>query len=112
MGTTWQGEIEYPGSFNIRDTAQEITQLQQAKAAATNPKVFDLIDGKIAEFLGEDPAVYFAADMLQGQDVLPAETVFEPHIMIDPVSGKEYIARTEQEHMDYAALGYYHKDES
>ena len=112
MGTTWQGEIEYPGSFNIRDTAQEITQLQQAKAAATNPKVFDLIDGKIAEFLGEDPAVYFAADMLLGQDVLPAETVFEPHIMIDPATGTEYIARTEQEHINYAALGYYHKDES
>jgi hypothetical protein len=112
MGTTWQGHIDYPGSFNIRDTAQEITQLQQAKAAATNPKVFDLIDGKIAEFLGEDPEVYFAAEMAQGQQVLPAETVFEPHIMIDPESGKEYIARTEQEHMDYAAQGYYHKDES
>jgi hypothetical protein len=110
MGTTWQGEIEYPGSFNIRDTAQEITQLQQAKAAATNPKVFDLIDGKIAEFLGEDPEVYFAADMVAGQEALPAETVFEPHIMIDPETGKEYIARTEQEHMEYAALGYYHKE--
>jgi hypothetical protein len=111
MGTTWQGEVEYPGSFNIRDTAQEITQLQQAKAAATNPKVLDLIDGKIVEFLGEDPEVYFAAEMAAGQETLPAETVFEPHIMIDPATGKEYIARTEQEHMDYAALGYYHSDE-
>ena len=111
MGTTWQGSIDYPGSFNIRDTAQEITQLQQAKAAATNPKILDLIDGKIAEFLGEDPEVYFAAEMAQGQEALPAETVFEPHIMIDPATGKEYIARTEQEHMDYAAMGYYHKDE-
>jgi hypothetical protein len=111
MGTTWQGEINYPGSFNIRDTAQEITQLQQAKAAATNPKVLDLIDGKIAEFLGEDPEVYFAADMAQGQEVIPAEVAFEPHIMIDPETGKEYIARTEQEHLDYAALGYYHKEE-
>jgi hypothetical protein len=111
MGTTWMGSIDYPGSFNIRDTAQEITQLQQAKAAATNPKILDLIDGKIAEFLGEDPEVYFAAEMAQGQEALPAETVFEPHIMIDPATGKEYIARTEQEHMDYAAMGYYHKDE-
>jgi hypothetical protein len=111
MGTVWQGEIDYPGSFNIRDTAQEITQLQQAKAAATNPKVFDLIDGKIAEFLGEDPEVYFAAEMAAGQETLPAETVFEPHIMIDPATGKEYIARTEQEHLDYAALGYYHDED-
>jgi len=110
MGTVWQGEVEYPGSFNIRDTAQEITQLQQAKAAATNPKVFDLIDGKIAEFLGEDPEVYFAAEMAQGQEVLPAEPVFEPHIMCN-AEGDEVIARTEQEHIAYMAQGYYHKDE-
>jgi hypothetical protein len=110
MGTTWQGEIEYPGSFNIRDTAQEITQLQQAKAAATNPKVLDLIDGKIVEFLGEDPEVYFAADMVAGEEALPAKPVFEPHIMCN-ADGDEVIARTEQEHLDYAAQGYYHKDE-
>ena len=42
---------------------------------------------------------------------LPAETVFEPHIMIDPETGKEYIARTEQEHMDYMAMGYVHDDD-
>jgi hypothetical protein len=111
MGTTWDGEIDYPGSFNIRDTAQEITQLQQAKSAATNPKVFNLIDGKIAEFLGEDPEVYFAADMIATQEVLPAEPAFEPHLMVDPATGTEYIARTEQEHLDYAAMGYVHEDE-
>jgi hypothetical protein len=111
MGYTWDGEIHYPGSFNIRDTQQEITQLQQAKSAATNPKVLDLIDGKIAEFLGEDPEVFFAADMVDGQETLPAEPAFEPHIMVDPETGKEYIARTEQEHMDYAAMGYIHENE-
>jgi hypothetical protein len=110
MGYEWDGEVEYPGSFNIRDTAQEITQLQQAKSASTNPKVLDLIDGKIVEWLGEDPEVYFAADMAQGQEVLPPEPVFEPHIMKDPETGKEYIARTEQEHLDYAAMGYVHED--
>jgi hypothetical protein len=31
--------------------------------------------------------------------------------MIDPATGTEYIARTEQEHMDYMALGYVHKEE-
>jgi hypothetical protein len=111
MGYTWEGEIHYPGSFNIRDTQQEITQLQQAKSAATNPKVLDLIDGKIAEFLGEDPEVFFAADMAATQETLPAEPAFEPHIMVDPETGKEYIARTEQEHLDYAAMGYIHENE-
>jgi hypothetical protein len=111
MGYEWDGKVEYPGSFNIRDTAQEITQLQQAKSAATNPKVLNLIDGKIAEFLGEDPEVFFATDMLANEETLPAEPAFEPHIMVDPATGKEYIARTEQEHLDYAAMGYIHEDE-
>jgi hypothetical protein len=31
--------------------------------------------------------------------------------MVDPETGKEYYARTEQEHLDYAAQGYYHKEE-
>jgi hypothetical protein len=31
--------------------------------------------------------------------------------MVDPETGKEYIARTEQEHLDYAAMGYIHENE-
>jgi hypothetical protein len=111
QGRVWDGKIEYPGSFNIRDTQAEVDQLVKAKQAATNPKVLDIIDGKIVELLGEDPEVLFATDMLAGQETLPPQPVFEPHIMCDPVTGKEYIARTEQEHLDYAALGYYHKEE-
>ena len=111
MGTTWDGEIDYPGSFNIRDTGSEIAQLVQAKSAATNAKVFNYIDGKIIEWLGEEEDIVFAEDMAAANQNLPAETVFEPHIMIDPATGKEYIARTEQEHLDLAALGYQHEDE-
>ena len=54
MGTAWTGEIDYPGSFNIRDTGKEIVQLQQAKQAATDPRVLAAIDDHIMEFLGED----------------------------------------------------------
>ena len=111
QGREWLGEIEYPSSFNVRDTQREFQQLAQAKSAATNPKVLDIIDGKIVELLGEEPEVLFATDMLAGQEPLPPVPVFEPHIMIDPLTDKEYIARTEQEHLDYAALGYVHKEE-
>ena len=111
QGREWMGEIEYPDSFNIRDTQREFEQLGQARSASTNPKVWNIIDGKIVELLGEDPEVLFATDMLAGQEVLPPQPVFEPHIMLDPISGEEFIARTEQEHLDYAALGYVHKEE-
>jgi hypothetical protein len=111
QGRTWEGEVEYPESFSIRDTQREFQQLGQARSASTNPKVWNIIDGKIVELLGEDPEVLFATDMLAGQEPLPPQPVFEPHIMLDPITGKEYIARTEQEHLDYAALGYVHKEE-
>jgi hypothetical protein len=111
MGTVWEGEVDYPGSFNIRDTEKEISQLKIARDTATNPKILNLIDGKLAEWLGEEEDIIFAEDMAAANLNLPAETVFEPHIMIDPETGKEYIARTEQEHLDYMAMGYTHDDE-
>jgi len=37
QGTAWTGEVEYPGSFNIRDTGREVEQLVTAKSAATDP---------------------------------------------------------------------------
>ena len=57
MGRTWDGEIEYPDSFNIRDTVHEMTQLKDAKAAATDPAVFRVIDEKILDLLGEEEEV-------------------------------------------------------
>jgi hypothetical protein len=111
QGLTWAGKIEYPDSFAISDTGREIEHLVKAKSAATNPKLFNIIDGRLAEFLGEEEDILFAEEMAAADANLPAETVFEPHIMIDPETGKEYIARTEQEHMDYMAMGYVHYDD-
>jgi hypothetical protein len=54
QGEQWMGEIEYPGSFNIRDTSKEIEQLVTAKGAATDPVVFRKIDEHILEWMGEE----------------------------------------------------------
>jgi hypothetical protein len=54
LGVAWQGSIDYPGSFNIRDTGSEIQQLQNAKLAATNPIVLEEIDAKILAWMGVD----------------------------------------------------------
>jgi len=105
----WDGEIEYPGSFNIRDTQREFAQLATAKSAATDPRVLTVIDHEIIELLGEDPALVLASSEYLPPEQLPTQEPFEPHVMIDLTTGVEYIARTEQEHLDYAALGYVHK---
>jgi hypothetical protein len=111
QGREWMGEVEYPDSFNIRDTQREFSQLASARSASTNPKVWNIIDGKIVELLGEDPEVLFATDMLAGQEPLPAQPVFEAHVMINPETGEEVIARNEQEHIAYMEQGYIHKEE-
>ena len=54
QGMTWDGEIEYPGSFDIRDVEMEFRQLQIAKSTATDPAVFAVIDQHRLEALGED----------------------------------------------------------
>jgi hypothetical protein len=108
QGRVWDGEIEYPGSFNIRDTQTEIDQLVKAKSAATDPRVLQIIDQKVLEALGEDP------DMIRepvDPAEIPAQPPFDVHIMIDPDTGTEYYARTEAEHLRFAELGYVHKED-
>ena len=57
QGEQWMGDIEYPGSFNIRDTSKEIEQLQTAKNTATDPVVLRKIDEHILEWMGEEKEV-------------------------------------------------------
>ena len=111
QGMTWDGKIEYPGSFNIRDTEMEIDTLVKAKSAATDPRVLQLIDHEIVELLGEEPEFVLTTQEYLPPEQIPAQEPFEPHYMIDPATGTEYIARTEQEHLAYQALGYVHKEE-
>jgi hypothetical protein len=56
MGMSWEGSIDYPGSFNIRDTGSEINQLKIAKDTATDPAVLRKIDEHIMYWMGEEKA--------------------------------------------------------
>ena len=92
MGTEWKGEIDYPGSFNIRDTNSEIAQLKIAKETATDPRVLALIDHEIIEWLGEDadlimPEMVTLAD---GSSVPfdSAEPFDEPEELFNPITGE------------------------
>jgi hypothetical protein len=109
QGRTWDGEIEYPDSFNIKDHSMEMDQLVKARSAATNPKVMNIIDGRIVEMLGEEEDIIFAEEMAAAGQNLPAKPVFEPHEMYNPETGDEVIARTEAEHIAYMAQGYIHE---
>jgi hypothetical protein len=77
MGRTWDGKIEYPNSFNIRDTANEITQLKDAKTAATDPAVLKVIDEKILEALGEEEELlpYVDPNPIEGRTYSDGEAI-------------------------------------
>lgn len=109
QGYVWDGEIEYPGSFNIRDVNSEMDNLVKAKQAATDPRVLQWIDHELLEELDGEADMLIPEIYRPGE--IPAVKPFEPHYMIDVATGTKYIARTEAEHMAYAELGYLHEDE-
>lgn len=111
QGRDWSGKIEYPGSFNIRDTQREFDQLVKARSAATDPRVLEVIDHEIVELLGEDADLVLTTSEYLPPEQLPAQTPFEPHKMRNPTTGEEVIARTEQEHLEYMSQGYVHMEE-
>lgn len=54
QGVDYDMEIDYPGSFNIRDTKNEIAQLRTAKDTATDPRVLRIIDEQLLAALDSD----------------------------------------------------------
>jgi hypothetical protein len=114
MGEQWMGEVHYPGSFNIRDTGAEIGQLQQAKSAATDPRVIAAIDTKILDWLDldEDELAALNDTRIVNPDTIPERDdgkEFMPHTMINPVTKEEVVATTHEQHIVLANQGYYHK---
>lgn len=60
QGLTWDGEVEYPDSFNVTDEASEYANLKTAKDTATDPTVIAMIDQKLSVLLEDD---YTLADI-------------------------------------------------
>lgn len=93
QGLTWEGEICYPDSFNIRDEQREFQQLVTAKNAATDPRVLQIIDHEIIELLGEDADVIMPEmAMLADGTQVPydsAEPFEEPELLYNPATGEE-----------------------
>lgn len=105
QGREWTGKIEYPGSFNIRDTQAEIEQLVKAKSAATDPRVIKYIDKEILKWLEVDDDVL---ETMEEEQMEYQDQPFEPHMMYGP-NGEEVEATTLQQHLDLAAQGYTHE---
>ena len=118
IGEQWMGSVDYPGSFNLRDTGKEIEQLQIA--ANTNPadaRVKAAIDMKILDWLDldEDEIATLRDGRILVPDTVPeAEDRYEfvPHIMVDPITGEERLTQSQEEHIVLANQGWYHKEQA
>lgn len=110
QGLEFTGSIEYPNSFNIRDTAREINQLNQARATATDPAVLRVIDGLLLEALGKESAE------LPYEDINPITGRTYPDGEIIPSSlPPAYVSSDDPEVPEYqncANCGYYRGTES
>ena len=96
MDMKFDGYIEYPDSFSIRDVNDEYGQLKSAREASTDPRIARIVDERIVALLDEDP-----------KEIL-VEGEFQPHIMYD-AEGNAYMANTEAEHLRLGELGYTHE---
>ena len=94
QGYEWDGYVDYPGSFNIRDTGAQIQQLKTAKETATDPRVIQMIDKEIMEWLGEEEYE------LEGNGA-----TYPNHTMIGP-DGQSVSVTTEEQHNELIAQGY------
>jgi len=87
QGIIWDGEIEYPDSFNIRDEQREINQLVNAKSAATDPVLLRVIDEQLLELLGEEKErlAYIDINPIPGRTYPDGEAIPEslPPLYID-----------------------------
>lgn len=119
QGFVWDGIVEYPDSFNIRDTNNDLEMLLKTTTAPVNSKTFHKqIQKEIAKLMVDEEETIAA--ILEEIDNAPEGTFdidindsdsdegFEPHIMMDPNTGEMVIAKTVTEHEEYAEMGWVH----
>ena len=76
-------EIDYPGSFNIRDNQGAMEQLVKAKSISATPATTEIIDRQLLELLGEDPES--VEDIMEHPTLTPDIQV--PHIQAMVMEG-------------------------
>jgi hypothetical protein len=113
MGYTWDGCIDYPGSFNMRDTSKEIEQLKiAADTNPVDPRVKAALDMKILDWLDlseeemtalKNPGLIDIGSIPDSEDY---NGLYMGKAMIDPVSGIVTIASSPEEELTMAKDGW------
>lgn len=106
--------ISYPESFEIRDTENEIQQLQTAKSAATDPRILAAIDIKILDWLelDEDEIIAMLHPTVNDMDLLEQEEgYYKPKMLINPQTLETKQVMSYEEEQALALEGWVEKED-
>ena len=98
QGTMWDGEIDYPDSFAIRDTANDIDQLTKAHAIVTDPAAKLAIEDELLELVD--------VETVQTETHELQEDIFPEHYMVKADTGERILVESEEEHLAAIDLGF------
>lgn len=109
MGMSWDGDVYYPDSFNLRDAQTDLETYLKASTAPLQTETFKKeIAKQIAELTIQDDMQL--QEIYAEVNAIEKDTPFRPHIMVNPDSGAQRIANTEAEHLELSARGYIHPE--
>ena len=100
QGYDWDGEIEYPDSFSVRDTGNDIKQYIDSLNAVQDPAKKQALELAIMSALDIEGPEH------EQKEDLAMTTGFEFHKMMNPETGATVDVATEQQHLDAIAAGY------
>jgi len=105
QGTSWDGCVEYPDSFAIRDTQNELDQLIKVYDKVTNPVAKAAMEHEMLEMVDVD-----FNDVVNPESTEELTEVglndFVPHIMRNPSSGEEVKVLSQDAHDRAVANGF------
>lgn len=108
MGRVWDGEIDYPDSFNIRDSHGDLDLLLKASTANINSGTFSkCLQSEIAELVIDDELelsvikdeIYNSAGGIEYMQ-------FEIHDMYNPTTGETKTVTSQAEHLSLVEQGW------
>lgn len=106
MGYRWDGDIEYPDSFNLRDARNDLELYMKASEANVGSVTFKReLQRQIADAVIDDE---MAMNTIY-QEIYSEQ--FEIHVMTSP-EGEQRIVQSQEEHMALMAQGWTHQDAS
>ena len=106
MGYRWDGDIEYPDSFNLRDARNDLELYMKASEANVGSVTFKReLQRQIADAVIDDEmAINTIYEEIYSEQ-------FEIHVMTSP-EGEQRIVQSQEEHMALMAQGWTHQDAS